>query len=62
MNALLQTFPKMVKVFETKDVCIRIDQHGEFYVVSYNGDSLHPVTNLTVALGLFETLAKEHYN
>ena len=52
----------MVKELETKNCSLKIEQHGEFYVVSYNGDSLHPVSTLTVALGLFDTLAHEHIN
>lgn len=53
---MLQEYPKLVKEIVTKNYSVKIEQHDDLYVVTYNGKSLHPVSNLTLALHFFDTL------
>lgn len=53
---LLQEYPIVVKEVITARYSVRLEQHDDLYVVSYNGKPLHPVSNLTLALHFFDTL------
>lgn len=53
---MLQEFPILIKEIVTKSYTVKLEQHDDLYVVSYNGKPLHPVSNLTLALHFFDKL------
>lgn len=53
---MLEDSPILIKEITTKKYTAKIEQHDNLYVVSYNDRSLPPVSNLTMALYLFEKL------
>lgn len=53
---LMEDSPILVKEITTKENSIKIEQHGNLYVVVYNGKNLPPVSTLSMALYFFDKL------
>lgn len=58
---LLTDSPILIKEIITQDH-IELTQHGDYYVVSFNGKSLSPTRNLTIALDFFDKLTSKYTN